>query len=271
MPIGFEPGAAQMQPYELQRAVEDAFVEAGALLDQQHGGQGTHTDITADSIAPNADIDALLVSAIRLMAGPILMEVDGNPNSTVGVLRTPEITATQHDYNPDGLATAVMLELTSDAERQITGFVTSRRRRWLGLVNRGNATIVLKHNTGSSTAYRIAVSGSGDYLLRSGGIAWLYYDPGAPNWRVEGNAVGIRSIQQGTIAITNGNSIGTATLATTLTDTSKCVIAHLGSNGGSGGNATDAYLDNLSTTGLRATRSGTADSIVVSYQITEYY
>lgn len=266
-----EVGATKMEPFAFQKSVEDFSVEVDAQIAQQHDSQGAHTAITADSIAPNTGLEALLVYGLRLMMGPLLMEVDGNPNSPVGVLRAPEITANQNDYNPDGLDTAIMLELTSDAERQITGFVTSRRRRWLGLVNRGNETIILKHNTGSTAAYRIAVSGNGDFILRSGGIAWLYYDPGAPNWRVEGNAVGIRSIQQGTITITNGNSIGTATLATTLTDTSKCVIAHLGSDGGSGGNATDAYLDNLSTTGIRATRSGTADSIVVSYQITEYY
>jgi hypothetical protein len=267
-----EAGATKMEAFAFQKTVEDFSVEIDAQVAQQHDSQGAHTAITADSLAPNVGLEALLVYGLRLMMGPLLMEVDGNPNSPVGVLRVPEITASQHDYNPAGLDTAIMLELTSDDPYTITGIVTSRRRRWLGIVNRSNDTITLAHNSGSSTtAYRIAFSHGGDYELRSGGIVWLYYDPGAPNWRGEGPGVGIRSIQRGTIVFANGDTSKTATLATPLLSDAKCHVAYLGSSGGTSTASSNAYLHDLSTVSISATRTSSADAVTIGYQVTEYY
>jgi hypothetical protein len=81
-----------------------------------------------------------------------------------GSISPAQITANQNNYNPTGLATATILNLTSDAARDITGIVAQSNGRLLVLMNSGGYTITLKENSGSSSAAnRFYLPGAADY------------------------------------------------------------------------------------------------------------
>jgi hypothetical protein len=274
MPIGFEPGGSPVQPYELQRMTEDALVEASTLLDQEHDEQGMHTDVHVDSIeSRTAGTPVIVNEGLRFTLGPWLLEEDGNPNTTYAAIRPTSLTADQNDYNPAGLSSALVVELESTAARTITGITQTRVRRWLQLVNRGNYTITLAHDSSSSTAaYRFAFSGSEDFELRSGGLIWLYYDTGAPIWRGEG-LMGTRlyGVRRNTITIGAGNTSNTSTLSPALADTSKCELRHLGANSVTNGvSSSNVRVEITNTTTVTAIRSVTDEDIVVGWELTEW-
>jgi hypothetical protein len=272
MPIAFDAGGSPLQTFDLQQMTEAAFVETGAQIDQQHDGQGAHTDVTLDSIGARTPGELVDVDAgLRFTLGPWILDGDGNPNSPTAAIRTDQITSTQHDYNPPGLATALVVELESDAARTISGIVTQRRRRLLQLVNRGNYTITLSHNSGSTAQYRFAFSGAVDFPLRSGGWVWLYYDTGSPIWRGESAGMALRSVQRDTIGITAGNTSNTDTLGTTLTDLTKCELRYLGHTCLSAQTqSNNVRLELTNTTTVTAFRSGTDEDLTVSYEVTEW-
>lgn len=254
--------------YQLERAMEDAVEAGNAAWDQEHDGQGHHTTLTADSLASRTTgTPVTVLEGLRYMAGPWLLEADGN-NPAIAVVAAPALTASVNDYNPSGLDRAIVLEVDATGDVSITGIVTTRRRRLLLLVNRSNYTITLPRTSASSTStYRF----SSTHILLSGEWVWLYYDAGSEIWRGK-EMSGIRSIQRGTITITAGNTTTTATLATTLIDVNKCLVSYLGTSADTiAGPDWAAYLDNLTTTTIRATRGSTSSTTVVAYQIEERY
>lgn len=272
-------GATPLTTHALGKLAEDYSVETDARIDQQHDGQGAHTDVTLDSIGSN-DSDALtaggrvsLYAGVHVLAGPWDL---GLTDSTPGlsVIRPTSLTADQNDYHPEGLDTCVVMELESTAARTITGLYqepmfgdATRRRRFLWLVNRGNYTITLASASASSAAAYRLYFGGGSYPLLSGSIVQLYYDPGAAGWR--GPAMtGFRSVQRGTIVITGTDTNNTVTLATTLSDVSKSEVFFLGSDGGGQGGG---WLTDLTTTSLKGNRHGTTGDTTIGYQVVEYY
>lgn len=284
MPL--DVGSTPLTTHSLGKLAEDYSVENDARLDQQHDGQGAHTDVTLDSIGSN-DYDPAtaggrvgLYAGVHILAGPWDFGLtDSEPG--VAVIRPTSLTADVDDYHPEGLETACIVELESTAERTITGLYQEprfgdavRRRRLLWLVNRGNYTIVLASASASSqSAYRLYFGG-GNYPLLSGSTVYLLYDPGSGGWR--GPAMtGFRSVQRGTISITGANTNNTATLATTLTDLNKSVLSYLGSGTVvvSGADAAvPGWLSDLTTTSLKGNRASTAGGdMTLAYQVVEYY
>lgn len=80
----------------------------------------------------------------------------------------------------------------------------------------------------------------------------------------------LKSVQRGTITITNGNNANTA--AITAVNTAKSSITFLGQK--SSGTAVVDYRARLglsSSTIVTATRVGTTDDITVGYQVVEWY
>lgn len=229
MPIGFEPGGAPLKPYELQRTVEDAFVEAGAILDQQHDGQGAHTDVTLDSITSRNDLPIALGNGLRFLKGPLLFEEDGN-QPLHAVVQPETLTTNQDNYDPPFLSDAIVVELEASTPVTITGLVNERRRRALLLVNRGSATITLAHNSGSSTAiYRFFFDGLQDASLPSGAVLWIYYDAGSEIWRGSNPSVTfspINLLQRVTVTYAAGAT--TATAAMTAVNLNKAAFTLLG-------------------------------------------
>lgn len=99
-----------------------------------------------------------------------------------GDLTPSQITASQDDYNPTGLASAVVLRLDSDASRNITGLAGGRDGRIIIIDNIGANNIVLKDaDTGSSAANRFALTS--DITITPDSMVLLKYDGTTQRWR----------------------------------------------------------------------------------------
>lgn len=77
----------------------------------------------------------------------------------------------------------------------------------------------------------------------------------------------VKSIQRGTIAITNGNSSAAATI--TSVATAKSELRFLGAD--SAAAAQFAYLVLTNGTTVTATRAGTSGNLTVSFEVTEFF
>ena len=120
---------------------------------------------------------------LTISAGPFLLADDA-------VLRPVTIAANKDDYNPPGLSRAVVVEISSDAARNITGLVPfkfdngSRPVRLLCLTNIGSSTITLVHNGTASSSYaRMMLPNAANLGLATNEGVWLIYDRIANNWR----------------------------------------------------------------------------------------
>lgn len=82
----------------------------------------------------------------------------------------------------------------------------------------------------------------------------------------------VRSVQRGTISVTNGNLSGTATFATTLTNVDRATLDVLGWNHNTALFLTQmlARIAITNTTTLTMTRAGSANELTAGYQVTEW-
>lgn len=115
-----------------------------------------------------------------------------------GIISPSQITSNQNDYNPTGLATASTLRLNSDASRNITGLQGGAAGRLLLLHNVGSTDIVLKDESGSSSAAnRFALTA--DLTLSADHSCLLQYDGTISRWRLAGSsALAARANHTGT-------------------------------------------------------------------------
>lgn len=100
-----------------------------------------------------------------------------------------QIVANQNDYNPSGFSSAQVLFLTSDAARDITGFVAGNKGRLIWVYNGGAQNITLKHQTTSTAANRIIGRGGADTVLTPNAGAQLYYSGSQSRWLVLGDTL----------------------------------------------------------------------------------
>jgi hypothetical protein len=107
-----------------------------------------------------------------------------------GVISPPQITANQNDYNPTGLATASVLQLSSDASRTITGLAGGAEGRVVSLINIGGQPIVLADESTSSTAANRLTLGA-NLSVAAKQAAMLRYDGTATRWRLIAGATGL--------------------------------------------------------------------------------
>lgn len=102
--------------------------------------------------------------------------------SLTGDLTPSQITSNQNNYDPNGLATASSLRLSTDASRDITGIARGSDGRILLIHNIGSQNIVLKDESGSSTAAnRFALNG--DVTIAPDVSVELQYDSTSSRWR----------------------------------------------------------------------------------------
>jgi hypothetical protein len=107
-----------------------------------------------------------------------------------GIIAPPQITANQNDYNPTGVATASVLQLSSDASRNITGLAGGAEGRLVSLINIGGQPIVLAdESTSSSAANRFTLGASLSIAAKQ--AAMLRYDGTAARWRLIAGATGL--------------------------------------------------------------------------------
>src|SRR5436305_6282375 len=107
-----------------------------------------------------------------------------------GVVSPPQITANQNDYNPAGAATASVLQLSSDASRNITGMAGGAEGRLVSLVNIGGQPIVLADESSSSSAANRFTLGA-SLTVAPKQAAMLRYDGTATRWRLIAGATGL--------------------------------------------------------------------------------
>lgn len=101
------------------------------------------------------------------------------------VLSPSQITSNQNNYNPTNLATAIVMRLSTDASRDITGLAGGADARKIRLHNIGSFNIVLKHESGSSTAAnRFVLVDATDLTVKPNQVVLLDYDATTARWRV---------------------------------------------------------------------------------------
>lgn len=102
------------------------------------------------------------------------------------ILSPSQITSDQNNYSPTNWSDAgLVLRLSTDASRDITGLASGREGRTALLVNVGSFDIVLKdENAGSTSVYRFALDGDITLAPDTGAVLW--YDTITERWRCAG-------------------------------------------------------------------------------------
>lgn len=145
-----------------------AHISAGWNI--QHTPAGAHLDITAKSVTS---------AGALVTQGPMVV-------ARLGQLVAATITANQNNYTPVdengkavSMSTLIVVRLNTDASRTLTGLAapSPQRRHAVLLLNVGGFSLVLAHDSGSSSAInRFTCPGSVDLTVRTNGGVWVYYD-----------------------------------------------------------------------------------------------
>ena len=99
------------------------------------------------------------------------------------IISPAQITANQNDYSPNGLATANVLRISSDAARNVTGLGAVAGGGLLLLLNVGAFGITLVNESASSTAVNRFAIGA-DATIAAGRGTHLWYDAASSRWRM---------------------------------------------------------------------------------------
>lgn len=107
-----------------------------------------------------------------------------------GVISPSQITSNQNDYNPAGIASASVLNLSSDALRSVSGLAGGAEGRVVALLNTGSQTVLLLNESASSTASNrfalgndLAITAKQAVILRYDGTALRWYALARPGGR----------------------------------------------------------------------------------------
>ena len=98
-----------------------------------------------------------------------------------GEITPAQITANTDNYAPTGFATATVIRISSDANRNITGLAGGAAGRMVTLINVGSFNIMLANDAASTAANRF-LFGDNIYLGPSH-AATLWYDTTSARWR----------------------------------------------------------------------------------------
>ena len=127
-------------------------------------------------VAPSLNIDKSTTS-FYLSGGQLWL----------ATLTPPQITGPQDDWNPTGLAGAVILFVTSDAARIINGMQGGTDGRVIWFANIGSFIVRLGHQIGTSgAANRFTCPNLVNYDIINGGGVMVAYDGTNSRWRVVG-------------------------------------------------------------------------------------
>ncbi len=149
-------------------------------------GETRITDLATDTptriVGADADGD---LDTVGIGAEAELHLTNGTLGTNFHTTISPsQLTATQNDWNPTGLATAWIIRLSGDASfRLITGIVAPSFAKRLILHNTGSDAILLPtQHTGSSAANRFNFGR--DVILFGGKSIEIVYDPTTSRWRL---------------------------------------------------------------------------------------
>jgi hypothetical protein len=161
------------------KELDSLIAGISAWSNVEHNDDGTHADVTADSVViTGSPVTTALnvITGLASLAGAVAFP---------GVITPDQITSNQNDYAPLGWDSAFCLRLSTDATRDLTGIVAPNPAagRLLFIVNVGSNDITLLHENASSTAEnRFLFSGASDVTLTTLSTLLLYYDSIAERW-----------------------------------------------------------------------------------------
>ena len=176
----------ELLPPGVELELDQLITTINAAFETDHDGDtGKHAAVQLDSLTAN-DTNLLLplTGTLKILKGRIYLDEPGNNTHIAGV-RPLQLTANVHNYNPPGGKTALIIEVTSDADRSVTGLERYDRQKQLVIFgNRGNFNITLEHDHASSTSSnRFGLPANTDVVLGASEYILLYYDVGSEIWR----------------------------------------------------------------------------------------
>lgn len=182
-------------PWQTQQAFEELIVQLQAWANGTpkpiDPTQTNATQFDQSSLFSHVNLQFATNApwSLRWLRGPWLADPDGN-STHIAVLRPPQWTGNQNDYQPQGIDTALGMEIETDAARTLTGLhVSARSKRFFLIVNVGNFAITIKHASASSAAVnRFGLPANADLVLGSAEMAWMFYSVGSQVWRLAGTS-----------------------------------------------------------------------------------
>lgn len=161
------------------KELESLIAAISAWSSVEHDSDGTHTDITAQSVeitAASIDYAINVISGLASLGGGVALP---------GIVTPDQITAQQNNYDPTGLEGAFCMRLATDATRAITGLLAPppAAGRLVLIVNVGSNDLKLTHEDASSDAEnRFNFSGAADVTLTTLSTLLIYYDSTSERW-----------------------------------------------------------------------------------------
>lgn len=147
-----------------------------------HRFNGVFVNPTFTALSSDAIGFGYQPTVTSVLGNNIALWADNGGLTFNGKTSPSQITSNQNDYNPTGLHHNLHIRLNSDASRDITGIVAGINGEMLVLHNIGSFNIVLKDESGSSSAAnRLALNA--DITLLPDQSIWLWYDSTSTRWR----------------------------------------------------------------------------------------
>lgn len=128
----------------------------------------------------------LIVGAIDTVTGTMAnLHATGTVRES-GAITPANLTASQNNWAPSGIANARNVRLSANASLSITGISASQTNgRLLRLLNIGSNALTLTHESGSSTAAnRFLCPGSANFSLAANAFVDAWYDGASSRWRL---------------------------------------------------------------------------------------
>lgn len=147
-----------------------------------HRFNGVFVNPTFTALSSDAIGFGYQPTVTSVLGNNIALWADNGGLTFNGKTSPSQITSNQNDYNPTELHHNLHIRLNSDASRDITGIVAGINGEMLVLHNIGSFNIVLKDESGSSSAAnRLALNA--DITLLPDQSIWLWYDSTSTRWR----------------------------------------------------------------------------------------
>jgi hypothetical protein len=176
----------------LQLSKESAAKTASVVFSDNYSGRAEFGLVGADSFRLKVSPDGS-----AWVDGFSIDQTTGNLSlprglALTGVIAPATITANQNDYTPAGIGTAAVLQLATDAARNLSGLAGGAEGRVVSIVNVGSQPLtLLDDNAASSAANRLVLGGN--LTLGTRQAAMLRYDATASRWQLIAAASGLRA------------------------------------------------------------------------------
>lgn len=128
----------------------------------------------------------LTVSEIDVTTGTIANLLVNGTVREAGTITPANLTASQNNWAPTGIANVRNVRLSANAGLSVTGISASQTNgRLLRLLNIGSNALTLTHESGSSAAAnRFLCPGSANFSLAANAFVDAWYDGGSSRWRL---------------------------------------------------------------------------------------